>query len=117
MSHHLAVLAREERITSYQVGKEVRLFPAAVGAKQARWLSVLGDGPAASIVDHLKDRPGSRLVELSNTLGVSRKVIRRHLALLDEEGLVVRQGDARPRYHLQPGIPLPSKPLDTMRLP
>ena len=100
VSHHLRILAREGRIVSYGIGKEVRLFAGGLGETQARWLSVLGGGPAASIVDQLKERPGLRLAELSASIGVSRKVIRRHLAVLDEEGLIGHDGEVRPRYHL-----------------
>ena len=101
MSHHLKVLARQKRIVSYGIGKEVRLFTGGLGEGHARWLSVLGDWPASGIVDRLRETPGQRLVDLSSSLGISRKVIRRHLTLLDEEGLVRNDGEAHPRYRLQ----------------
>lgn len=103
VSHHLAVLRRQEVLTSYAVGKEVRVFAAAIGDRQARYLAVLGDGPAAGIVAELRDNPGSRLVDLCEALGVSRKVIRRHLTVLGGEGILVRSGEARPRYALHDG--------------
>lgn len=107
VSHHLVVLRRQELLTSYAVGKEVRVFAAAIGDRHARYLAVLGDGAAAGIVDELRDNPGSRLVDLSQALGVSRKVIRRHLTILGGEGILVRSGEGRPRYALrrreQPG--------------
>jgi predicted ArsR family transcriptional regulator len=60
----------------------------------------------AAIVEALRSRPGRSATDLAAHLGITAVATRRHLALLEEEGLVeahtVRQGRGRPaaRYHL-----------------
>ncbi|MES2155525.1 MAG: ArsR family transcriptional regulator [bacterium] len=111
VSHHLRVLTRRGLVAAYGRGKEVHWFPCSVDEAQYRWLCVLHDGRAASIVNHLERRPGLRLSDLSDSIGISRKVIRRHLSQLGEEGLVTHEGETQRRYRLQRPL-LPAGPDD-----
>lgn len=68
-------------------------------------VALLGESRAA-IVDALRREPGQSVSELAAHLGISQVATRRHLALLEDEGLIeaetVRQGRGRPaaRYRL-----------------
>lgn len=62
----------------------------------------------ASIVEQLRRAPDRSVTELADHLGISAVATRRHLAVLEEDGLIqahtVRQGRGRPasRYRLTP---------------
>jgi predicted ArsR family transcriptional regulator len=70
-------------------------------------VALLGEARAA-IVERLRRAPDRSVTELADHLGISAVATRRHMAVLEEEGLVqahtVRQGRGRPasRYRLTP---------------
>ncbi|MES2153854.1 MAG: ArsR family transcriptional regulator [bacterium] len=101
ISHHLAFLESQGIVAAFPVGKGVRLYPA--GRPEARLLAVLSDGPGAALTALLAHRPGQTLSDLSRGLGISRKIVRRHLGQLGREGLVGEAGMHRRRYFLHEG--------------
>ncbi len=100
VSHHLRVLEQTKQIQMVTMAREVHVFPSGVPEQHMRWLATLRQGAGGAIVGALRGHPGAGLKELSEALGASRKVIRRHLTLLDEQGLVRQDGNHRPRYSL-----------------
>jgi predicted transcriptional regulator len=106
--YHVRVLGESGHINAFTHGREVFLFPGRVAEQQMRWIAALREDVGKHILDELGQQPGSRLKDLSESLGRSRKVIRRHLTLLDEAGLVDRRGQHQARYSLpDPGDELP----------
>jgi predicted ArsR family transcriptional regulator len=83
--------------------RSLREAPAAAAARSL--VPLLG-GTRATIVEHLRGTPDASVAELADHLGISEVATRRHLGLLEDEGLVVartvNQGRGRPaaRYHL-----------------
>lgn len=101
VSYHVRVLEKERRLRSWSRGREVHVFPARVPDGQMRWLAALREGMGTSIVETLVRMPDARVKELSGSLGVSRKVIQRHLTVLDEAGVVRHDGSHQPRYRIE----------------
>jgi DNA-binding transcriptional ArsR family regulator len=62
------------------------------------WLRALHDKDSSLVLAALLEAPGLGVYQLSDHLGLSRKVIRTHLARLMEDGLVDKVGHSRPRY-------------------
>lgn len=94
------MLRGDSLVRTYSRSKEVRLFPAATPEKHLRWLSALSEGASAPIIAEIRERPGASVGDLNATLGLSRKIIRRHLTLLEGEGLIAHEGDNHRRYRL-----------------
>lgn len=98
--YHLSVLAENGEISELERGRRKHIFPASVPERQKPWLAALRDDDRCAVLGALKQRPGSRLTDLSRDLGVSRKVVRAHLTYLDDQGLVRGEGSHRMRYML-----------------
>ena len=110
VSYHIQILERLGEVKSVTHGKEVRYFPREMPKKHVNWIAALHEGVGASILNALENRDaegnGSSLKDLSGALGRSRKVIRRHLAILNEEGLTRARGRVQPRYQIDPNAVL-----------
>src|SRR5688500_5995596 len=87
VSHHLAVLAREGAVVSKPAGSAVRFRLPGVTSQQALIVRLLSGDIPLRLVEELAGRPGLRLRDLTLALGVSRKIIRRHLMTLEEAGV------------------------------
>lgn len=88
VSYHLEQLRRAGRIKSLVRGRQVRLFPAGIPEAHMRWLSALREDVPQGILGRLAQEPGTGLAALADDLGVSRRLIRRHLTNLAQDGLV-----------------------------
>ena len=65
--------------------------------------SALADGRRRSVVELLAERGSATATELAASLPVTRQAVAKHLASLDEAGLVVRTRRGREaRYQLTP---------------
>ena len=97
IQYHLKWMAQQGRIQVHRTGRLLQIFPASDRAAAA-WLGVLRDAIPNQILDRLNQRPGLGVQDLSRSLGVSRKTVRRHLTDLLEAGLVDRQGGYRGQF-------------------
>jgi predicted transcriptional regulator len=102
VDYHLRLLSRAGRVTMARVGRETRCFPGQLAPQHESLLATLTSGPSARIALALRHMPGQGVGALSERLGLSSKVVRRHLLLLVDRGLLERAGFHRPRYQLRP---------------
>jgi predicted transcriptional regulator len=98
VDYHLRLLRRGNLVSQHVDGRTTRVFPADLRHRQSL-LAALADEPAARIAAAVHQAP-QRAGALSDRLGLSPKVVRRHLARLLREGLLVREGDHRPLYRV-----------------
>jgi len=111
ISYHLEGLRRAGLVKSLTRGRQVRIFPAGVPESQMRWLAALREDVPQGIVGRLAQDPGTGLGELAADLGVSRRLIRRHLTSLAEDGIV-----AAGPFGVEPGFRLEDpRMLDGLR--
>lgn len=96
VDYHLRLLERGNLVSRHSVGRTTRLFPAGLRERQSV-LATLADHAAARILAAVREAP-QRMGSLSDHLGLSPKVVRRHVARLLHEGLLLRDGDHRPVY-------------------
>lgn len=102
VDYHLKLLARAGRVTLARIGRETRCFPGQLAPQNESLLATLTSGPAARIALALRHMPGQGVGALSEQLGLSSKVVRRHLLRLVDTGVLVRAGFHRPRYQVRP---------------
>ena len=100
VAYHVHILATSGLIDVEAVGREVNLFPRGLSESQRRLLKALREPTALQVVEALGLVRETGLQDLSAQLGVSRKVVRRHLAQLLQAGLVQDKGTRRARYAL-----------------
>lgn len=79
-------------------GWKHELYPAELKAPERAWLRALHDDDSAMVLEAVVAYPGIGVYQMSEELGLSRKIIRTHLSRLMEDGVVRRIGSARPRY-------------------
>lgn len=103
VDYHLRLLSRAGRVTMARIGRETRCFPGQLAPPHESLLATLTSGPATRIALALRHMPGQGVGALSEQLGLSAKVVRRHLLRLLDHGLLERAGFHRPRYQLRPG--------------
>src|SRR5688572_20732036 len=94
VSYHARHLAKEGRIQVVKSHRERRLYGPKVPALHKPWLAALRDEDTTRVLSALLEAPAS-VPQLGAALGLSHKVIRRHLAHLEESGLVHRREDLR----------------------
>lgn len=100
VAYHVHILASAGLVDVESVGREVNLFPRGLAEGQRRLLKALRDPAAVQVVEALGAVREASLQGLSTQLGLSRKVVRRHLAQLLAAGLVQDKGTRRARYAL-----------------
>jgi len=100
--HHVNVLQRRGQVHVEDRGWEHELYPSELKVQERAWLRALHDDDSAMVLEAVMADPGIGVYQMSEELGLSRKIIRTHLTRLMEDGVVRRIGSARPRY----------KPLD-----
>lgn len=104
VSYHLRLLERTRQLQTFNDRRETFVFPAAIPEDRLRSLAAVRKGSGEAIASVLQQKPGSRQHEICQALGLPRKLIRRHLAVLRNEGLVTSQGDRRARYTVTPAF-------------
>lgn len=87
VSHHLRVLQNDGEIQVAKEQRERRLFAKHLTPSQRAWLAALRDTDTAKVLKALLDAPNQGVADLGSELGVSHKVIRRHVSTLIEEDL------------------------------
>lgn len=99
-THHVQQLEKQGILRSYTSGRELRLFYFDVPPQQLTWIAQLQNDVKAAIVELLQESPSLGAAELSEALGISAKVIRRHLTSLVDTGLVVSKAGGTKSFRL-----------------
>lgn len=99
VSYHARQLAKQGRIQVEKGFRERRLYGPQVPALHKPWLAALRDEDTTRVLHALLEAPAS-VRQLGASLGLSHKVIRRHLATLEQSGLVHRRGDTRTLFEV-----------------
>jgi DNA-binding transcriptional ArsR family regulator len=96
--HHVKVLQGKKVLHVEDRGWRHELYPVATPPAHRAWLRALHDEDASQVLAALLAEPGIGVYQLSDDLGLSRKVVRTQLSRLMQDGLVDKMGHARPRY-------------------
>jgi predicted transcriptional regulator len=88
ISYHLQVLCQTGAVQQMRRGRRLRLFPGGMDEKQMRLLCAMRQDVQNDILKALTFSPGAAAESLADELGLSRRLIRRHLASLEEDGIV-----------------------------
>ncbi|MCA1810596.1 MAG: ArsR family transcriptional regulator [Halobacteriales archaeon] len=124
VSYHLGVLRHRQAVHVTKDGRDLHLFAGDVPHGVRTALRVLRDDDAERVLGAVLANPNQGVYGLSASLGLSHKVVRKHLARLKDAGLVEKLGEYRPRYRstveasyfledegLERPEPLPEEPL------
>lgn len=98
VSYHLRLLERARRLQTVSGKREVRVFLGNIPQERMKALAALQGEGGQAVAGLLADRPGVRQADICRALGASRKLIRRHLEVLQKEGLITSEGNRRARY-------------------
>ncbi len=99
VQYHLGLLRKNEMVQSMEAGRERRFFPQGVDEHKARMLTILNQGRREEIARFILEKPGTRQVDVCNSLGVSRKTFRSSIQPLVDAGLMTeRKGLQTNRY-------------------
>lgn len=101
INHHLQVLRRTGGLIVQKQRHRAVIFPGGTPPEQMRFVAMLGRPDRPDLVDYVRQNPGQGVQSMSQHYGVSRKIIRRHLAQLEDVGLIVRSEDYRPKFFLR----------------
>ena len=105
VNHHLNVLERvQERIHTRKAGRNRRIYIGSPSVTDTMWLAQLQDDVCTALLSCLRDEPEMRLTELADAASVSRKVARRHLSILDGQGVVSSRGLYQRHYRIASGV-------------
>lgn len=124
VDYHLRVLRRSGVVRFQKRDRECHVFPEGFPVEREPWFAALRDDDTSRVLRYLLESPGLSVPRLSEDLGKTRKVMRRHLATLVDSGLVSRRGGVRPVFEPNveairllrpetlgaPGVPLDSPP-------
>jgi DNA-binding transcriptional ArsR family regulator len=108
IAYHLKILERQGAIHLAHEKRDVFCFPVDIPQRYRDMLSTLRDDNATRILGALLEDDAIGITELSASLGMSQKMVRKHLGRLHESGLVVKRGELRPRFTKCPGLPTDS---------
>jgi DNA-binding transcriptional ArsR family regulator len=98
VAYHLGVLRHRQAIHVSKDGRDLHLFSGDVPQGVRAALRVLRDDDAERVLTAILQTPNQGVYWLSAHLGLSHKVIRKHLGRLRDAGLVEKLGEYRPRY-------------------
>ncbi|MEA3203513.1 MAG: hypothetical protein QOI63_1188 [Thermoplasmata archaeon] len=98
VAYHLGVLRHRQAVHVSKDGRDLHLFSGDVPQGVRTALRVLRDDDAERVLAAVLQTPNQGVYWLSAQLGLSHKVIRKHLTRLRDAGLVEKLGEYRPRY-------------------
>ena len=98
VAYHLGVLRHRQAIHVVKDGRDLQLFAGDVPQGVRSALRVLRDDDAERVLAEVLANPNQGVYGLSASLGMSHKVVRKHLTRLRDAGLVEKLGEYRPRY-------------------
>lgn len=103
VDYHVRQMERKSIIDLQKDSRELRAFPRGLPSHERAWLVALRDDDACRILRTLLERPDLGITSLSAGLDLSKKVIKHHLGIFVDTGLLRREGEFRPRFKPQPG--------------
>lgn len=98
VAYHLGVLRHRQAVHVTKDGRDLHLYAGDVPHGVRTALRVLRDDDAERVLAAVLANPNQGVYGLSANLGLSHKVVRKHLARLRDAGLVEKLGEYRPRY-------------------
>lgn len=98
VSHHVRLLERTGALVRRRLFGRDRLFLPDVTGDDMALGQLARHAGVTRLLDLLAQRPGVGIQALALTLDVDRRMVRRHLDLLIENGLVAQTPDYRPRF-------------------
>lgn len=125
VAYHLGVLRHRQAIHVTKDGRDLHLFSGDVPHGVRTALRVLRDDDAERVLAAVLAGPNQGVYGLSAALGMSHKVVRKHLSRLRDAGLVEKLGEYRPRYRstveatyfLDEGLERPEEPREPLLQP
>jgi predicted transcriptional regulator len=116
VAHHVRLLEAEKRIVRQDLGGRKHLFVPGTQPQELALMVLLRQEPANRILDLLQDHPGLGIQDLSRSMSLSRKIVRRFLFSLERMGLVQRAVAYRPTfYRVCPDSKGPGSPPHELR--
>lgn len=100
ISHHVAVLEQARAIVRRGVRGRRRLFLPDVASEAVGMHDLALTPLVPPILARVRESPGIGIQALATAFSVDRRVIRRHLDLLIDSGLLAQTRDYRPRFYL-----------------
>lgn len=98
VAYHLGVLRHRQAIQASKDGRDLHLFSGDVPQGVRAALRVLRDDDTERVLSAILETPNQGVYGLSTRLGLSHKVVRKHIGRLRDAGLVEKMGEYRPRY-------------------
>ncbi|HEX2065569.1 MAG TPA: ArsR family transcriptional regulator [Candidatus Thermoplasmatota archaeon] len=98
VAYHLSILRHRQALHMGKQGRDLVLFSADVPPTVRMMLRVLRDDDAERVLGAILAMPNQGVYRLSAELGLSHKVVRKHVGRLCDAGLVEKLGEYRPRY-------------------
>jgi predicted transcriptional regulator len=99
--YHVELLRRQGRIQVVETGWESLHFVGLLAPHEMAWIAALREQQARLVLERLDDGEARRAGELAQAMGLSRKVIRRHLTVLGDAGIVEKRGYRQALYRLR----------------
>lgn len=96
--YHVNRLQKAGIVNVIEDGSSTRVFDACIPSEDMRLIGSLRREYSKNIVRFLSQNGGIQMCDLVKDLGVSRKIVRRHLSALSESGALQRGEGSRPRY-------------------
>lgn len=100
ISHHIAILEQDRALVRKRVLGSRRLFLPNVSEDTAVLHELARNPLVPPLLASVRENPGIGIQALAASLSVNRRVIRRHLNLLIESGLMAQTRHYRPRFYL-----------------
>lgn len=104
VTHHLRVLEDEGALQTLRHGRRTVVHAPGIPLEQVHWLMTLSRPETRGIVESLEREPGMDPRRLGEETGRSPRTVRRHLAHLEEVGMVHRDATDPARFETDPGV-------------
>lgn len=101
VSYHLRVLERDRQITQRRFLGFNRIYTPAARSPEAALMPLLRESIVPHLLERVHESPGIGIQALSRELSLGRKVVRRHLLALVQNGLVERSSHYRPKFYIR----------------
>lgn len=98
VEYHLRVLARQGRVDLQPQRRDVRCYLPGIPSKYKSWFATLQNENRVRILAELREGP--RSLKQLVTLGFDRDNLKRILADMVREGVIVKRGQWRPQFSL-----------------
>lgn len=106
ISHHIRILEAEQKISRRKIHGWTRLYIPSTPSIEMWLMPLLRENIVHHLLAEIEKRPGLGIQDLSKTLGLSRKIVRRQLGALVGTGAVTRTESYRPKFFVRPEISL-----------